>query len=207
MRLYFAKIEYTIANTLDRASSRREGSRQTMLRTLTTLMIALFLTGCAGEQAFWTVSEVWQNAEKLQGKQLRVRGLADFRLAPYHPLQVGGCSLDQDVVKRSQITGSLALRDEEADDPKQIILISASSLQCQGNICRLTCKPFAPTEAATWGGSELIEAFELVGTLKVEGRGSEEVLILEKLDLQMSRRRANGMWEPIPSGDFTYNFP
>jgi hypothetical protein len=66
-------------------------------------------------------------------------------------------------------------------------------------------KPFAPSD--TWGRIGAVEVFEFVGVLTVDAEGSEVVLILEDIDLQASRRMADGEWRPIPTGDFTYIFP
>jgi hypothetical protein len=120
-------------------------------------------------------------------------------------MQVGGCSLDPNVVDSSHIVGELALLDEDSPDPKHRLSISESSLQCEGTVCSVVCKPFAPTD--TWGRVDSVEVFEFVGMLRVDGQGSKTALILEDIDLQASRRMADGEWRPIPTGDFTYLFP
>lgn len=178
-----------------------------MLQALVLVLIALSLAGCGGREKCLTVSEVWQNTDSLKGKCIRVRGQADFRLIPYHPMQVGGCIPSTEGEIRPRIVGRLVLLDQDSHDSKHRISISESSLQCEGDVCSVVCKPFAPSAQATWGGIETVEAFEFVGTLRVDAQGSKVVLILEDIDLQASRRLADGEWGPIPTGDFTYIFP
>jgi hypothetical protein len=88
-----------------------------------------------------------------------------------------------------------------------LVLIVLALAGCGDDVCSVVCKPFAPSAQATWGGTETVEAFEFVGTLRVDTQGSEVELILEDIDLQASRRLADGEWGPIPTGDFTYVFP
>lgn len=186
-----------------------------VLQARVVVLIALLLAGCGGrgkglpvsEAKRLTVSEVWQNADSLEGKRIRVRGQADFRLIPYHPLQVGGCIPQSEGVVLPRIVGQLALLDQDSHDPEHRLTISESSLQCEGNVCNVVCRPFAPSAQAIWGGTETIEAFEFVGTLRVRPQGSKVALVLDDLDLRTSRRLADGEWGPIPTGDFTYYFP
>jgi hypothetical protein len=178
-----------------------------MLRAHILVLIALSLVGCGGSEKRLSVSEVWQNADSLDGKRIRVRGQADFQLIPYHPMQVGGCIPSTEGEIKPRIVGELALLDQDSHDPKHRLSISESSLQCEGDVCNVVCKPFAPSAQAIWGGTETIEAFEFVGTLRVRAQESKGALILDDIDLRVSRRLADGEWGPIPRGDFTYNFP
>ena len=179
--------------------------RKRILQAIGLIVLVFSVVGCGQSRDPLTVSEVWQNAAALDGTQIRVRGQGYFRFEPYHPLQVGGCSLDEKVVNRSHIVGKLDLLDEDPPDPKHRLSISESSLQCEGNVCGAVCKPFAPSD--TWGRIGAVEVFEFVGVLRVDAQGSEVVLILEDIDLQASRRMAEGKWGPIPTGVFSYNFP
>ena len=175
------------------------------LRALILALVVLSVAGC-GRRANWhTVSEVWQNADSLQGKRIRVRGQADFDFFPRHPMQTGGCSPDQDFVKSTHFVGQLALLDQDSPDPKHRLSISESSLQCEGTVCSIVCTPFGPTD--TWGRIGVVEVFEFVGVLRVDGLGSKTMLTLEDIDLQASRRMTDGEWGPIQTGDFTYVFP
>jgi hypothetical protein len=169
-------------------------------------LLVLLLAGCAGRNRWLTVSDVWQNADSLDGKRIRVRGEADLNFIPRHPMQTGGCSLDRDFVKSTHIVAKLALVDGDSPDPDQRILISDSSLQCEGNVCGIVCRPFAPSD--TWGRvNPDAEVFEFVGVLRVDTREGQRVLILEEIDLQASRRMAEDEWGPIPTGSFSYVFP
>lgn len=99
-----------------------------------------------------------------------MRGEADFRLTPYHPLQIDGCVAGAKGDTRSRIDGELKTRDQDSHDPKHALLISESSLQCEGDLCSVVCKPFVPSTHATGGGTDAIEAFEFVGRLRVRRR-------------------------------------
>ena len=171
------------------------------------VLVALSPAGCVAWQEPLTVTQVWQDAKSLEGKRIRVRGQADFQLIPYHPLQIGGCIVTAEGEQRPRIIGELRLHDQDSHDPKNAILISESSLQCEGDVCSVGCKPFAPSAHATWGGAETVEAFEFVGTLRVRHQGNEVVLILDNIDLDQSRRLADGKWGAIPIEEITYAFP
>jgi hypothetical protein len=106
-----------------------------MFQAFIVVMIALSLAGCRGGKKCLSVSEIWHNTGPLDGERICVRGQADFQFIPYHPMQVGGCSLDPDVVKSSHIVGKLDLLDEDSPDPERRLSISESSLHCEGNVC------------------------------------------------------------------------
>jgi hypothetical protein len=122
-------------------------------------------------------------------------------------MQVGGCNPSVEGETRPRIIGELTIRDLDSQDPENAILISGSDLQCEGDVCSVVCKPFAPSAQAIWGGTETIEAFEFVGTLRVRPQGNIVRLILDDIDLEASRRLADGKWGVIPTGEFTYVFP
>jgi hypothetical protein len=171
------------------------------------VLLAVSLAGCVALDRPLTVSQVWENADALEGQRIRVRGEADFRLAPYHPLQIGGCVVDAEGETKSRITGELRILDQDSLDPDRALLISESSLQCEGDVCSVVCKPFAPSRHAAWGATDPIEAFEFVGILRVLRQADAVTLILDELDLAASRRLADGEWGPVPTGEFTYLFP
>ena len=186
------------------------GNGRVFLTSSILILIGLSLVGCSTGQDCLTVSEVWQNAESLDGERICVRGQADLRLLPYHPMMVGGCVPDQDFLDSNPIVGRLDLYDGEPSSSTQRLTISNSDIECEGDVCRLECRPFAPTCEGMFCGPEgplNIEAFEFVGTLKVVGQPDSVELILEDLDLESSRRLADGEWGPIPTGVFTYMFP
>jgi hypothetical protein len=170
------------------------------------ILIVFALAGCGLGQECLTVSGVWERAESLDGQRIRVCGQADFALFPYHPLQIGGCIPSSEGESRSRIVGKLFLLAQDSEDSKRKLLISESSLQCEGDVCEVVCKPFAPSAHAAWGSTDPIEAFEFVGTLRILDQ-SEAPLSLEDIDLRASRRLVDGEWGPIPLGEFTYNFP
>lgn len=181
-----------------------------ILQAIGLIMLIFSVAGCSQSQDHLTVSEVWQNAASLDGTQIRVRGQGHFRFEPYHPLQVGGCSLDEDVVNKSHIVGTQDLLDEDYPDVGQRLSISRSSLQCEGNVCGMECRPFEPMcrrGTMCIGGLTAIEAFEFVGTLKVTDQQGDLELILEDIDLNTSQRRVDGEWGLIPTGVFSYFFP
>ena len=101
------------------------------------VLVVFSLAGCGGREKWLTVSEVWQDADSLEGKRTRVRGQAHFQFTPYHPMQVGGCSPDQNFVNSTHIVGKLALLDEDSPGSKHKLSISESSLQCEGSVCRV----------------------------------------------------------------------
>jgi len=157
------------------------------------------LTACAPVKAL-TVSEVWQNAQALEGKPIRVRGQAVFSTVPYQGLT--GCVPGGG----GEIKGELALYDEDAPDPLYYggneplarLEISTDSLNCQGNTCQMTCTPFDPHAA---------KAFEFKGTLHKETRLGKIVLILSELDLDKSFQISGAAQKPMPTGTFQIIFP
>ena len=185
----------------------RVNGRKTLQAVALGLVLALVtfsLVGCGDSLDCLTVSEVWQNAESLDGKRACVRGQAYLEFIPYHPWVVGGCPADG--AATASIRGRLRLYDVDfhgSRHERPEIKVSASSLHCEGNACGMVCKPFAPTLDLSAG---YIQAFEFVGILKVDTQESQVVLILEEIDLTKSRRLVNGNWEPIPTGEFEYPF-
>ncbi len=90
------------------------------------LVIALLcMQGCEQRDPYLTVSEVWGQATELEGQRVRVRGSAELKFEPYHPLQVGGCSLIP--ADNAQITGQAVLFDDQQSLSGQVIYISEAS--------------------------------------------------------------------------------
>ena len=178
-------------------------------RTLGLLILALVLFGCTGEDEYLSVSDVWEQRDLLAGKRILVRGDARFQFIPSHPLQIGGCLPKPE--DRTHIFGKLSLVEEDISGSFQSITISDSDLQCEGDVCRVVCQPFAPTCADVIncepGGLREIEVFEFKGRLRVSQDQGEQVLILEDIELGASRRLVDGNWEQIPIGDFLFMFP
>jgi hypothetical protein len=158
-----------------------------------------------------TVAQVWERAEELEGQRIRVRGKPYLTFEPHHPMQVGGCSLDRELVDRSHIVGTQHLLDEEAPDFDRLLSISPSTLQCEGNLCNLECRPFEPVCGPGAGCWELVsspvQAFQFVGTLRINRQMDGTELVLENVDLGASQRLIDGTWSPIPTGVFRYAFP
>ena len=115
----------------------------------------------------------------------------------------GGCPLS---AKKGYSAGRLELYDRDpglqkysAGEAAQMKLtISEASLQCKGDFCQMTCTPFDPQGAQT---------FELVGTLRIDGRSDKMVLTLDDIDLSVSRQFIEGSWVSIPTGEVVYQFP
>jgi hypothetical protein len=176
-------------------------SNREVLQTIGLMLIAFSLAGCGDNGDYLTVSQTWQNAESLDGERIRVRGQAYFRIIPY-PGLLGWCVPDggEDTV------GKLELLDENSPDPRYYtgdrplprLSISESTLQCQGNQCRMTCTPFDPQAA---------EVFEFVGTLRTGDQQGDAELVLENIDVKVSRQLLDEEWVPIQTGNFSYFFP
>ncbi|PKO13231.1 MAG: hypothetical protein CVU39_20245 [Chloroflexi bacterium HGW-Chloroflexi-10] len=161
------------------------------------LWVLLLLAGCTTDKVL-TVSEVWEQADALEGTTILARGRMRLFTSPYQGLtgcvQGGGNAL----------VGIAALYDEDAEDPHYSeeplnnILIAESDLRCVGNTCGMTCVPFDPK-----GGM----IFELMGTLRVEREGGLKNVLLEDIQLEKSFRIIEEKREPIPTGKFEYLFP
>jgi hypothetical protein len=162
-------------------------------------LMMLMLAGCNSSKLL-TITNVWEQADELEGQSIRVRGRARFFTEPYQGLT--GCVPGGG----GDIVGRLVLYDEDAPDPHYYggeqplptIVVSSDSLQCKGNTCQITCEPFNPQEGAV---------FELVGTLRVEHQESTKVLTLEDVILTESRQLMGEKLEPIPTGTFQYSYP
>jgi hypothetical protein len=161
----------------------------TMARRLYLVLILLLLVACSvpeEERDYLTVSEVWQRAEWLDGKQVRVRGEPEFQIA----VTLAACLPPSCDCNRSR--GDLALREGE-----QRIAISELSLLCQGDECTMECRPFNPRSA---------EEFEFVGTLRAKGEPNPARLTLEDLDLGSSFQRIGETWVSIETGSFSFEW-
>lgn len=176
------------------------------IRHLSILILLLFLlVGCQEDEEVLTVAEVWQNAAALDGQRIRVRGPGRLIYEPFHPNQVGGCSPEASA--NPAITGKAFLFEGTRDNPGREIIISPSSLTCEGNTCQVTCRPFQPPENLFGFVDKQPGVYEFVGTLQVETESGQDVLFLDKIDIKSSRRLIDGRWEPIPTGEFSGSFP
>ena len=169
-------------------------------------LLVLSLAGCNEDDEFLTVSEVWQDATALDGKRIRVRGPGRLQYEPVHPMRVGGCSPVPSA--NPPIKARAVIFEEPLDyNPKHELFISESSLKCEGNTCSMTCTPFDPPQDLHGYVNPSITNYEFVGTLRVDSQGSEEVLILDDIDIEASRQLVDEKWEPIPAGEFSWLFP
>jgi hypothetical protein len=168
--------------------------------------MVILLTGCGRDVL--TVTEVWKDAQSLDGKKIHMRGRAHVFTVPYEGLI--GCPPGGDVV----IVGKMELLDEDTPDPGYYseeeplprIAIPESSLQCSGDYCMITCAPFDPGCSDDCIPTREY-VFEMVGTLRVSPQQGQTILVLEDLDLGVSRRLNKDGWESIPMGMYEYGFP
>ena len=166
------------------------------------------MAGCS--QKTLTVSEVWENTQELDGKQIRVRGWAYVYTEPY----VGfiGCP-PAGVIENDVVVGKMFLLPEnDTTERSSGIAISESSLLCEGSHCGISCAPFDPGNmdyciALRGYSTPRLIAYELVGTLRVNQTAGELWLVLEDIQLSESRRLIEGTWEPIPTGTVDYVCP
>ncbi|MDJ0752095.1 MAG: hypothetical protein QNJ45_01140 [Ardenticatenaceae bacterium] len=178
---------------------------KTTLYFLPILLAVISFAGCNGRDQYLTPSEVWGNADSLAGERIRVRALGVLRYEPFHPLQVGGCAPES--FENPAITGRVILFEGSRDNPIHPIVISESSLQCEGNTCSVTCSPFNPPPNLHGFVNAVPDTYEFVGTLIVDSGGGNRVLILDEIDVEASRQLKDGVWEPLPAGEFTSIFP
>lgn len=170
------------------------------------LLLFALVTSCNGQKTF-TVAEVIQNAERLDGKTIHVRGFAYLWMNPSQAemWKTGGCIPKTDPSYRQiAVGGWLTLYDSVFSDnwggddaPRDEIgvKISESSFDCKGDYCGLTCSPFEVVSQ---------RMYELVGTLRVNGNSE---FILENIDLDQSRQLVDGEWISIQKADFVVPFP
>ncbi|MBN1316680.1 MAG: hypothetical protein JXA42_14475 [Anaerolineales bacterium] len=172
------------------------------------IVLAIALAGCS--QGTLTVSEVWENAQELDGKQIRVRGWAYVYTEPY----VGfiGCP-PSGVIENDVVVGKMYLLPEEDTSTQSTgIAISKSSLLCEGSHCGISCAPFDPGNmgycmALRGYSTPTLITYELVGVLEVSQSDSAPRLFLKDIKLSESRRLINGTWESIPAGTIEYVCP
>lgn len=169
------------------------------------ILLAL-LTACSGPKAL-TVAEAVQDAERLDGHTIRVRGLAYLWVDPSQAemWMFGGCMPTTDPnYGQGVVKGWLTLYD--SIDPEDIahygvpyeetgIKISESYFHCGGNYCGMTCSSFEVVSQ---------RMYEFVGRLQVDDQSG---LILEELDLDQSSQLVDGNWTTISNGNFEVMFP
>jgi len=97
---------------------------------------------------YLTIDEVWQDPEAWQDQQITLRGWIDFRV------EFSSVACGSDFCACEGINKDLFLTSQ--DLRREIYL---GELQCGGSACSDSCKPFNP---------KMVEAVELVGTLRVE---------------------------------------
>lgn len=165
-----------------------------------------FVAGCSGQKAL-TAAEVIQNAERLNGKPVRVRGFAYLWIDPSRAemWMFGGCALKTDPSDRQgYVKGWLTLYDsaypddwggDDAPRDEPGVKIAESSFDCEGDYCKITCSPFEVVAQ---------RMYEFVGTLQVNETSE---LLLENINLDQSSQLVDGKWTPISRGDFDVMFP
>jgi hypothetical protein len=181
---------------------------KSQIRSTILLLMLLFLTACGSSRNPLTVSEVIQNAEVLDGKTVRVLGMAYLWTDPTQAAMwmFGGCAVypEGTEVRQGFVKGWMTLYDSlepedfsrtGAPDDKPGIRISKSDFYCEGDYCKITCSAFEVVSK---------RMYELVGVLRA-GQGSE--LILENIDLEQSSQLVDEKWIPLQTGDFEVGFP
>jgi hypothetical protein len=170
------------------------------------LLLFVLVTGCSAQKVL-TISEVIQNAERLDGKMIRVRGFAYLWINPSQAQMwgMGGCVPKTDPSYGQGVAiGWLTLYDSVFPDtwggdhaPRDEIgvRISESAFGCNGDFCKITCSPFEVVSGRT---------YELVGTLQVHENSD---LILENIDVEGSSQLVDGEWIPISARNFDVLFP
>lgn len=165
-------------------------------------LLFIFVTACSGQKPL-TVAEVVQNAERLNGKTVRVRALAYLWVNPSRTemWMFGGCAPGS---TDGHVVGWLTLYDAiDRDDIAHYgvphdetgIKISESNFHCEGNYCQMICSSFDATSE---------QMYQFVGMLRVNGQSD---FTLENIDLDRSSRLVDGEWVPIREGDFNVFFP
>ena len=174
------------------------------------LLLVLFVcfSGCTSASQTLTVSEVIEQAESLNGKTIRVRGVAYLWSEPSasEMWNYGGCIPDSaGPPKWDVVVGWLTLYESiEPDDlglygsaaayENPGIRIADSSFHCDGGVCGLTCRPFTVRSHQT---------YEFTGTLCVDAAG----LTLKEIDLEQSAWLVDGELQPIVAENFPIVFP
>jgi hypothetical protein len=170
------------------------------------VLLFAFAAGCSGLKAF-EVAEVVQNAGRLDGKTIRVRGKAYLWINPSRAtmwLYGGGCAVKLDPNERQgYVKGWLTLYDAAYPDEwggagaphdEKGVKVSESSFRCEGDYCRIACSPFEVVSE---------RMYEFVGTLQI----NDSEFILENVDLDQSRQLVDGKWTPVQRGNFEVMFP
>ena len=138
-----------------------------------------------------SVADVWKDVDLYSGKQVCVRGKAEF--LKYKTLRL--CSPQACDCNKSGGNLSLVSEDKRIYNPGVSIIdkIDIATLDCSGNECVMTCSPFDPRE---------ITYLETYGTLKIESfrNGDPANLSLDDLDLSRTKQLINGKWIPIIPG-------
>lgn len=146
--------------------------------------------------SFYTVDEVWENAQTLAGQRIAVRGWTRFVSKSVESKCFSGCDNTCSFDKHIQLA---VIGDQ------QIITtdaLSCHSSGCCADNCSLTCTPFDPRN---------ISAFEIVGTVTLY-RHSEQIteVRLVNVDVMASSQLA-GLSNlgaknrlPLQVGEFTF---
>jgi len=168
------------------------------------VLLVLFIAACGSEQQTLSVSEVIENANSLDGKPIRVRGQVFLWIEPSPTAMwmFGGCAPAEP--SRGNVIGWLTLY--EHIDPEDLqyngaphnnvgIKIAQDSFDCGGNYCQLTCKGFEAVSG---------RMYEFFGTLRIN---ADSELLLENIDLSLSRQLVDEEWVSITAGEFNRLFP
>ncbi|MBI4701841.1 MAG: hypothetical protein HY744_11935 [Deltaproteobacteria bacterium] len=151
------------------------------------LVFAACCSACGGRAGlplepdfgFLTVDEVWQQAEGIEGQQIRVRG---WRMTSIIITRMGCEPMRCDC---NYGEGGLGLASKPVSVPGPEQVIGISDVECSRDECSVRCSPFDPYTAA---------AFEMVGALRLSRNVQGEVsgMALDDIDLAASSELAGG---------------
>jgi hypothetical protein len=150
---------------------------------------------------YFTVAQVWQKRQTLNGQQITVRGYWGFVETE---VTVVGCEPRRCDCNTSG-ANRIGLMDQKMIVPETPTFrvppknLTLQILECHGDECAMTCTPIDPN---------LREEVEIKGRLRImQADTVYPYLMLDDVQLEVARYNKDGVWLPMPTGTFKVQLP
>jgi hypothetical protein len=167
------------------------------------LAVAGYGAYLASRRPYLTVSEVWQRRNRLKGHVVTVRGYLGYAdtVCTARGCVPHTCDCNTCAARRIWLYDELESRSMPAlpGDGVPPQAIAMDILHCSGNECVMGCSPINP---------ETRDEVEFRGKLAMEQEDTVfPYLLLESVWWWEAQQKIDGVWQPMPTGDFVVRLP
>ena len=144
---------------------------------------------------YFTVSEVWDRRDELNGQRITVAGVVPY--FRFNRTLIGcmprRCDCNQTWADSLFLADRVNINEKTHRLIDEDIVIEVKVLDCRGDECSMSCRPIDPG----LGGE-----FAFNGELWLQDTIAAPYMVLRNVRVAASRHKAFGIWQPIPTGVF-----